>query len=300
MYKPNDMKQFEGVYTLVLTPFKDDLSVDFKALEAYANYQASQKPQHLFAVCGSAEMNKLTLDERVEIASTVVKNAGNVPVVATANLEPSWYAQLEEIKRIEATGVSGLVFVTKGYGDDQERMFTYLAELSSHSTLPIVLYEYPGTSPHKMTGETYAKLVETGHFVAIKDTTCTMPLIEEKIKIQGKTSVLQANIPYLYDSYVAGARGACATTTTCGTHLFVKMWSEFCKGERDKAKITHQHICLLDNALTGGFSATAKYLLNLQGIKMNHNTRDGKVLNAQRLRALEVWYDWAKANEIMQ
>lgn len=299
MYKENDMKQFYGVYTLLLTPFNDDLTVDFGALEGYAEYQVAQKPQHLFAVCGSAEMKNLKLDERIQIASTVVKKAGNIPVVATANLEPSWEAQLEEIKKIEATGVSGLVFVTKGYGDDQERMFTYLAELSTHACVPIVLYEYPGTSPHEMSGETYGKLVETGRFVAIKDTTCTMPLIKEKIKVQGESSVLQANIPYLYESYLAGARGVCATTTTCGTHLFVKMWDEFSKGDLENAKKTHQHICVLDNALEGGFSSTAKYLLNLQGVKMNHHMREGKPLSAQKLKALEVWLEWAKGYGIM-
>lgn len=299
MYKKNDMKQFSGVYTLVLTPFHEDRSIDFPALERYAEWQASQKPQHLFAVCGSAEMTSLNFEERLRIAKTVVGRAGSVPVVATANLEPSWLAQVEEVKRMEATGVSGLVFVTKGYGNDQNRMFTYLAELSTYTELPIVLYECPGFSPHLMEAETYGKLVKTGRFVSIKDTTCTMPAIKEKIAVQGESSVLQANIPYLYEAYLAGARGVCATTTTCGTRLFVKMWDEFTNGKAEEAKKTHEHICLLDNALEGGFCATAKYLVSLQGVPMNWVTRGNHNLNDQRLKALRVWYDWAKDYGIM-
>jgi len=299
MYKKDDMKQFNGVWALVLTPFHEDRSIDFSALTQYAAWQASHKPQHLFAVCGSSEMASLQLDERIKIASTVVSQAGDVPVVATANLEPSWYAQIEEIKRMEATGVSGLVFVTKGYGNDQERMFAYLAELSTYTELPIMLYEFPGCSPARMEAETYQKLVATGRFVAIKDTTCTMPKIEEKIAVQGESSVLQANIPYLFDAYAAGARGVCATPTTCGTPLFVKMWDEFSHGKVDEAKKTHDHICLLDNAMDSGFCATAKYLVNLQGVKMNWYTRGNHDLNPQRLKALEVWYDWAKGYGIM-
>lgn len=299
MYKKNDMKQFNGVWSLVLTPFHEDRSIDFDALVQYAAWQASHKPQHLFAVCGSSEMSSLNLKERLKIASTVVAQAGDVPVVATANLEPSWLAQVEEVKRMQATGVSGLVFVTKGYGDDQDRMFTYLAELSAYSELPIMLYEFPGASPHKMEAQTYGKLVETGRFVAIKDTTCTMPMIKEKIAVQGESSVLQANIPYLFEAYKAGARGVCATPTTCGNHLFVKMWDEFSNGRVDDAEKTHQHICLLDNALDGGFCATAKYLVNLQGVPMNWYTRGNHNLNPQKLHALEVWYDWAKDYGIM-
>lgn len=294
MYKDNDMKQFNGVWSLLLTPFNEDRSIDFKALTNYAAWQASLKPQHLFAVCGSSEMASLNIEERLKIAATVVGQAGDIPVVATANLEPSWLAQVEEVKRIQATGVSGLVFVTKGYGDDQDRMFTYLSELSTYSELPIMLYEFPGCSPHLMEADTYGKLVETGRFVAIKDTTCTMPKIKEKIAVQGDSSVLQANIPYLFEAYKAGARGVCATPTTCGTHLFVKMWEEFINGNIEDAKKTHQHICLLDNALNGGFCATAKYLINLQGVPMNWYTRGNQTLNPQKLHALEVWYDWAK------
>ena len=299
MYNKNDMKQFSGVWSLLLTPFNEDRTIDFNALENYVEWQASKKPQHLFAVCGSAEMASLNIEERLKIATTAAAKAGDVPVVATANLEPSWLAQVEEVKRMQATGVSGLVFVTRGYGDDQNRMFTYLAELSTYTELPIMLYEYPGFSPSKMEGETYGKLVETGRFVAIKDTTCTMPKIKEKIAVQGESSVLQANIPYLFESYVAGARGVCATPTTCGTHLFAKMWDEFSSGKIEQAQITHQHIILLDNALEGGFCATAKQLINLQGCKMNWYTRGNHNLNPQKLKALEVWYEWAKDYGIM-
>lgn len=299
MYKKNDMKQFSGVWSLLLTPFNEDRTIDFSALENYVEWQASKKPQHLFTVCGSAEMASLNLEERLQIATLAASKAGDVPVVATANLEPSWLAQVEEVKRMEATGVSGLVFVSKGYGNDPNRMFSYLSELSTFTQLPIMLYEYPGCSPHKMEAQTYSKLVATGRFVAIKDTTCTMPAIKEKIAVQGESSVLQANIPYLFESYVAGARGVCATPTTCGTHLFTKMWDEFSSGKVEQAKITHQHICLLDNALEGGFCATAKYLINLQGVPMNWYTRGNHNLNPQRLQALDVWFEWAKDYGIM-
>ena len=299
MYKKNDMKQFSGVWSLLLTPFNEDRTIDFAALENYVEWQASKKPQHLFAVCGSAEMNSLNIEERLKIATIAAKKAGDIPVVATANMEPSWLAQVEEVKRMSATGVSGLVFVSKGYADDQDRMFTYLSELSTFTTLPIMLYEYPGASPCKMEAQTYGKLVETGRFVAIKDTTCTMPAIEEKIAVQGESSVLQANMPFLFKSYVAGARGVCATPTTCGTHLFVKMWDEFSNGKVEEARKTHEHIILLDNAIDSGFNASAKYLISLQGVPMNWYTRGSHNLSPQRLEALDVWYGWAKDYGIM-
>ncbi|HZJ78225.1 MAG TPA: dihydrodipicolinate synthase family protein [Clostridia bacterium] len=294
----NLIKHRSGVYSLLLTPFYEDLSIDYKAFENYVAFQASKKPQHLFAVCGSSEMTNLTLEERLNIATLAVKNSGDSEVFASANMEPSWLAQVDEVKRMEETGVDGLVFVTKGYGDNQERMFTYLSELASHTKLPIMLYEFPGFKPHKMTGQTYGKLVETGRFIAIKDTTCTMPKIKEKIAVQGNTAVLQANIPYLFDSYIAGARGVCATPTSCGTGLFVKMWDEFSNGKLEEAKKTFEHIILLDNAIGNGFNLTAKYLLNLQGVPFRTINRNNSSLSPASLHSIKVFYEWAKSNGI--
>lgn len=291
--------QYSGVYSLLLTPFNEDRSIDYKVYEQYVQWQASLKPQHLFAVCGSSEMASLNLEEREKLARLAVKNANGVSVFATANLEPSWFAQVDEVKRMEQTGVDGLVFITKGFGNDDERLVTYVNELAAFTKLPIMLYEFPGAQPHLMSGKAYGRLVETGRVVSIKDTTCTMEGIKDKIAYQGESNVLQANMPFLYDAFAAGARGVVATPTTCGTSLFVKIWDEVCRGDFESAKVTHQHIILLDNAIDSGFCASAKYLVNLQGVPMNWYTRGNHNLSGQRLNSIKVWYEWAKSEGIL-
>ena len=283
-----------GVYALLLTPFTQAKEIDYPAYERYVEWQVSHGPDALFGVCGSSEMAFLMLEERVKLAALAVKHASGTPVVATANLEPSWEAQVEEVKRITATGVQGLIFITKGYGDDQERMYTYLCELASHTELPIVLYECPIAKPHLMRGETYGRLAATGRFAAIKDTTCTMAGIREKIAVQGDSAVLQANIPLLQDTYEAGGRGTASTPTTCGAQLFIRQWAAMQAGDLQAARRAHKHILLLDCILKGDFTASAKYLAALQGAKMEWTTRSGSTLSENRLRAIELWYDWAK------
>lgn len=299
--KIENMEQYRGVYALLLTAFKEDKSVDFDAYAAYVEWQASNNPHYLFPVCGSSEMTLLTLDERIKIAETAVKHSNGVPCFATANIEPSWLAQVEEVKRMEQTGVKGLVFTTKGYGDDDERIVTYLSELAEHTTLPVLLYEFPGFQPHKMSGKAYGELVKTGKFAGIKDTTCTMPTIKDKIAVQGDTAVMQANIPYLLEAYEAGARGVVATPTSCGAGLFRKMYDEFFVAEDfEAAKKTFGDIILLDNAIDSGFCASAKYLCRLQGVPMTYVTRNGSDLGPARLKSIRVFYDYAKANGILK
>lgn len=295
----SEYNEFAGVYSLLLTPFNWDRTIDYKAYEEYVQWQASYKPQHLFANCGSSEMTSLTVEERIKLAGLAVKNSNGVPIFATGNIEADFGAQLEEMKQLEQAGVAGLVFVTKGICDKPAEQYDYLLALANSTELPVVLYEFPGMHPHLMQADVYGKLAATGKIKGIKDTTCHMNMIKEKIEVQGESNVLQANIPLLYDAYLAGARGVVATPTTCGTKLFVKMWDEFVKGDLEAAKKTHQQIILLDNAIDSGFNASAKYLVNLQGVKMNWYTRGGHNLGEARMRSIEVYYEWAKSEGVL-
>ena len=297
MKKMNKYNEFAGVYALMLTPYNDDKTINYATYEEYTQWQVNTGAGHLFAVCGTSEMAQLTLDEREKLAALTVKNADKTPVFATANLEPSWFAQVDEVKRMSQTGVKGLVFITKGMRDDPERQFTYLSELSTYTDLPIFLYEFPGVQPHKMEADVYKRLVETGKFVGINDTTCTMPPIIEKIAVQGDSNVLQANIPFLFEAYKAGARGVMATPTSCGAQLFQKMWDEFVAGDLEACEKTFQNIILLDNAIDSGFNCSAKYLVQLQGIKgMTPINRGNTILSPARMNSIKTYYDWAKSN----
>ena len=291
-----EYQKFAGVYALMLTPYHDDLTVNYDAYAAYTEFQVSTGAGHLFAVCGTSEMAELTLDEREKLAKLTVKYASGTPVVATANMEPSWFAQVEEVKRMSQTGVDGLVFVTKGMHDDPERQFTYLNELAQHTELPLLLYEFPGCQPHKMEAEVFKRLVDTGRFVGIKDTTSNMKDICEKIDVQGDSNILQANVPLLLEAWKAGARGVMATPTSCGAQLFQRMWEEFTAGDLDAAHITIQYINHLDNAIDSGFNVSAKYLVQLQGVEgMKPINRGNRTLSEPRMQSLRTYYDWAKS-----
>ncbi len=287
-------EEYRGIYALLLTPFKEDKSIDYDVYAQYVEWQASKGPHHLFSVCGSSEMTCLTLEERIKCAEIAVKHANGTEIVATANLEPTWHYQVEEVKKMEQTGVDGLVFVTRGVGDKDDQLVNYLYELSQHTTLPIILYEFPGFNPHCMSGEAYGRLVETGKFMGIKDTTCSLDRIKDKIAVQGDSAVLQANIPFLFDAYEAGARGVCATPTSCGANLFRKMYDEyFVEKDVQKARETYNEIILLDNCIDSGFNASAKYLVQLQGVPMQTVTRAGAEIGPARRRSIESFYEYA-------
>ena len=78
------------------------------------------------------------------------------------------------------------------------------------------------------------------------------------------------------------------------------MWDSFAAGDMEEARRMHEEIVNLDNALGGAFPATAKYLVNLQGIPMNWYTRGDHVLKDHKLKALRVYHDYAVRNNLMK
>ncbi len=291
----------DGIYSLMLTPFFEDRSIDYNTYEKYADWQVEQGVDHLFAVCGSSEMKELTLEERLKLATLTVKHKGNTTVVATANIEATKEENLEEIKKMEQTGVDGLVLTTKGMGDDDDKLVEYIRELASSTTLPVFLYEFPGFQPHLMSGKAYGELTKDGLIWGIKDTTCSLEMIKDKIANKGDSTIIQANMPYLFDSYVAGARGVMATPTSCGGAFFQRFHEAFLSGDMALAEQRYNEIILLDNAIDSGFCASAKELIRLQGIDtFNWYTRGSHHLSPARLRSIKSFHDWCVANGLMK
>ena len=291
----------DGIYSLMLTPYFKDRTIDYATYEKYTEWQVSQGVDHLFAVCGSSEMTMLTLEERLKLATLTAKHKGNTTIVATANIEATVEENIEEIKKMEQTGVDGLVLTTKGLGDDDDKIVDYITKLLDVATLPVFLYEFPGFRPHLMSGKAYGELAKTGKIWGIKDTTSTFDGIKDKIDNKYDSTIIQANMPFLWDSYVAGARGVMATPTSCGGAFFQRFHEAFVSGDMALAEQRYNEIILLDNAIDSGFNASAKELIRLQGVDtFNWYTRHDHNLSSARLRSLKSFHDWCVANGLMK
>ena len=291
----------DGIYSLMLTPYFEDRTIDYATYEKYTEWQVSQGVDHLFAVCGSSEMTQLTLEERLKLATLTAKHKGNTTIVATANIEATLEENIEEIKKMEQTGVDGLVLTTKGLGDDDDKIVDYITKLLDVASLPVFLYEFPGFRPHLMSGKAYGELAKTGKIWGIKDTTSTFEGIKDKIDNKYESTIIQANMPFLWDSYVAGARGVMATPTSCGGAFFQRFHEAFVSGDMKLAEQRYNEIILLDNAIDSGFNASAKELIRLQGVDtFNWYTRHDHNLSSARLRSLKSFHDWCVANGLMK
>lgn len=285
------MNRFEGVFALLLTPFLSDGRIDWAAYDQYVDWQVSHRPHGLFAVCGSSEMHWLELDERLALARRAVQRAGDVPVVATANLAADRSRHADEMAQMAETGVAGFVMVPPdGLGRDPDQLEAYFATLADQSSLPVILYEWPQMSPYEIDAAVYGRLVADHGIVGIKDTTCTLEGIQAKIDAAPESIIYQANTPYLLDAVDLSARGTMAITSTAAADISVKFW-EAMPDQREDAVAYHRQLVLLDAILRFGYPATAKYLAKLRGLPFELTCRAQSVLKAEGAKAMSVWWE---------
>lgn len=162
---------FKGLGVALITPFSDNNSIDFDALSRLVEYQLANGTDYLVALGTTAETPTLSKKEKAEVVRCIVNQTkGRVPVVMgvggnnTAEL-------VEELKHGDFTGVSGILSVTPYYNKPTgEGLFQHYKTLSSHSPLPIILYNVPGRTGVNMTAETTLRIArECPNVVAIKE-----------------------------------------------------------------------------------------------------------------------------------
>jgi len=161
----------KGLGVALITPFKEDNSIDFDGLSRMVEYQLENGTDYIVALGTTAETPALSDKEKTVVVRRIIEQtAGRVPVMVGVGGNNT-AALVEELKTADFTGVSAILSVTPYYNKPtQEGLFQHYKTLSKHSPLPIVLYNVPGRTGVNMTAETTVRIArECPNVVAVKE-----------------------------------------------------------------------------------------------------------------------------------
>ena len=162
------MSIFTGAGVALVTPFKEDLSVDYDQLEKFIDFQIDNGTDSI-VICGtSGEASTMSHDEQIEVVSACVSHVnGRVPVIAGAGANCTDEA-LNLAKRSEKAGADGLLVVTPYYNKaTQKGLEEYYTTVGNSVDIPIIMYNVPGRTIQPATAVKIAKSVD--NIVAIKE-----------------------------------------------------------------------------------------------------------------------------------
>lgn len=165
------MSIFAGAGVALVTPFKEDLSVDYDQLEKFIDFQINNGTDSI-VICGtSGEASTMSHDEQIEVVSACVSHVnGRVPVIAGAGANCTDEA-LNLAKRSEKAGADGLLVVTPYYNKaTQKGLEEYYTTVGNSVDIPIIMYNVPGRTGTNIQPATAVKIAKSvDNIVAIKE-----------------------------------------------------------------------------------------------------------------------------------
>lgn len=165
------MSIFTGAGVALVTPFKEDLSVDYDQLEKFIDFQIDNGKDSI-VICGtSGEASTMSHDEQIEVVSACVSHVnGRVPVIAGAGANCTDEA-LNLAKRSEKAGADGLLVVTPYYNKaTQKGLEEYYTTVGNSVDIPIIMYNVPGRTGTNIQPATAVKIAKSvDNIVAIKE-----------------------------------------------------------------------------------------------------------------------------------
>ena len=149
---------FKGSITALVTPFRDG-AIDWKAFEAFVDWQVTEGSHGLVPVGTTGESPTLSHDEHKRVVEACVKvAAGRVPVIAGAGSNNTAEA-IDLAQFAEKAGANALLVVTPYYNKpNQEGLYRHFKAINDAVGLPIFIYNIPGRSVIDMSVETMARL----------------------------------------------------------------------------------------------------------------------------------------------
>ena len=162
---------FTGAGVALITPFNEDLSVDYDALGRLVEDQVSGGTDYLVVLGTTGETPVLTEEEKKEIVRFVIeKNAGRLKIVVGVGGNNT-LALVQSIQNANFDGVDAILSVTPYYNKPtQEGLFQHFKAVVESSPVPVILYNVPGRTGVNMEGETTLRIANLSEkVVGIKE-----------------------------------------------------------------------------------------------------------------------------------
>ncbi|WP_431135449.1 4-hydroxy-tetrahydrodipicolinate synthase [Psychroserpens mesophilus] len=165
------MTKFQGTGIAIITPFKDDLSVDHSALANLVNYNIDNGTDYIVISGTTGESVTITQEEKKEITATIITaNKGRVPLVLGIGGNNTSDV-INEIKATDLSEIDAILSVSPYYSKPtQEGVYQHFKAISEICPVDVIMYNVPGRTSSNMSPETTLRLAKDfSNIIAVKE-----------------------------------------------------------------------------------------------------------------------------------
>jgi 4-hydroxy-tetrahydrodipicolinate synthase len=241
---------FSGTFTALVTPFRNG-EVDVEALEGMVEFQIQHGVSGLVPCGTTGETPAMSEAEDRVVVGTVVRIAnGRVPIIAGTGSNSTDMA-IKYTKMAREVGADGSLQVAPYYNKPtQEGLYRHFAAIAESTKLPLVLYNIPGRTGVTISAETMARLAEIPNIVGVKDSTLSMNMISDVIRLCGEEfDVLSGDDPMTLPLVALGGRGVISVASNVAPGAVSDMVRAVLEGDWERGRELHYELLPLFRAL---------------------------------------------------
>lgn len=269
------MSLFTGAGVALITPFKEDLTVNYEALGTMIDRQIDGKTDALI-VCGTTgEPATMTEEERLSVIRFAVERTKRrIPVIAGSGGNNT-AAVVDFSKRAEALGVDGLLVVTPYYNKaTQNGLYEHYRLVAASVKLPVIMYNVPSRTGCNITPEMAVRLAkDCENITGIKEASGNISQVAKLAVLAGKGTgesvmdIYSGNDDQIIPILSLGGIGVISVLSNVVPEDTHNMVMEYLEGSREKAlALQLKYLGLVDALFCEVNPIPAKAALNLMGL----------------------------------
>lgn len=226
---------FKGAGVALVTPMKEDGSINYDELERLINFQIDNGTDAIVTCGTTGESATLSEEEHQKVIEfTVKKVAGRIPVVAGTGSNSTETA-LSRSMDAEKLGVDGLLIVTPYYNKtSQQGLVEHYTYVADRVHTPIIIYNVPSRTGVNIKPETYKILSKHGNIVATKEASGDISSVAKIRAICGDDlSIYSGNDDQIVPMLALGGLGVISVFSNICPKECHTMIKEFFKGNTE-------------------------------------------------------------------
>ena len=263
---------FKGTGIALITPFKQDHSVDVEALDKIVNHVIDNGADFLVVLGTTSEAPTLTAEEKKLVINTILKTNNNRLPVLLGMGGNNTQAVIEAVRTQDFTGIQGILSVVPYYNKPNQRgMKAHFEAIADASPVPVVVYNVPGRVGVNLQAATCVDLAKHPNIIAVKEASGNLQQIMEILRDKpADFDVLSGDDGITQPLMALGAQGVISVAANAYTKPFSRMMRAMKEGRTEEALRLHYAMLKMNQLIfADGNPAGIKCLMSHMGLCEN-------------------------------
>jgi 4-hydroxy-tetrahydrodipicolinate synthase len=247
-----DTNALKGSFPPVVTPFKDDGSVDYDTYAKLIDFHAKGGSAGVVVTGTTGEPSVLTPDERTELLKVAIRAANKRIQVVAATGTQNHADTVTMTTAAEKAGADALLIVTPYFIRPPQRgLEAYYLDLCRRTDLPVMIYHIPGRAAVNVTAETVARIADAApNLVGIKHAVNELALVSDLIAKLGTEFRIHVGLEDLsFPMVCLGAHGLMNAVGNLLPGKVQELYAATARGDLARGRALHYELWELNQAI---------------------------------------------------